>query len=81
MGWSVSSDHYVENFIKNILAMLMNHEHNLKVIVKYSFPQGYRPELETSLKIDQENTSYYQKLISIINLGVDLERANVVVEV
>ena len=41
MGWSILGIHYVKNNIKNIPSILIKHRHELKVILRYRFTQGY----------------------------------------
>ena len=77
-AWSLSSSQYVQAAIKNVEEYLK--KKNLKLPRASPFPPNSRPELDTSLELNSEDTSYYQCLIGVLRWIVELGRIDIVTE-
>ena len=63
VGWYMTGDHNVDNYIKNVSSILMKKRRELKESVQSIFTQGYHPDIYTSPDLEQENISYHQEII------------------
>ena len=88
-AWSMSSDSYVKEAIKNVKARLRRDglEYNKKLSdINYS-PQNpfsavnYRPELDTSHECSNEQVTLFQNLIGVLRWIVELGRIDIAFEV
>jgi hypothetical protein len=88
-AWSMSSDSYVKEAIKNVKARLKKDglEYNKKLSdINYS-PQNpfsavnYRPELDTSHGCSDEQVTLFQNLIGVLRWIVELGRIDIAFEV
>ena len=70
--WGLCSEQYVAEAIRNVEAELQAKK--LKLPSKTSTPlsSGYRPELDVSPLLNDEETNYYQNLIGILRWAVKL---------
>ena len=80
-SWSMSGDHYVEKAIQDVEQVLMSHGRELRANQKSPFDTGYRPEMDVSPELDDENFSYFQELIGVLRWAVELGRADIALEV
>ena len=55
-----SASQYVQNAVRNVEAYLEQKGMKLKANVKSSLMPGYRPELDISNELGDEESSYYQ---------------------
>ena len=79
--WYMSSDDYVVNAIKNVEGKLA--EANRQLCVKVSTPLtvGYRPELDMTQLLPDEQANYFQNLIGVLRWAVELGRIDIHVQV
>ena len=79
--WALSSNQYVKEAIKNLEAKLA--EDNLRLPGRCStpMPNKYRPELDTSPLLTDENINYYQSLVSILRWAIELGRIDIYVDI
>lgn len=80
--WSMSSEKYVKQAIKNVKEWL--EEHNLpplKAKAPSVFPSNYRPELDASSYCTPDLIHYYQQQIGVLRWAVELGRINICAEV
>ena len=75
------SDDYVANAIKNVEGKLA--EANRRLCVKVSTPMtvGYRPELDMTRLLSDEQANYYQNLIGVLRWAVELGQIDIHVQV
>ena len=75
------SDDYVANAIKNVEGKLA--EANRRLCVKVSTPMtvGYRPELDMTRLLSDEQANYYQNLIGVLRWAVELGQIDMHVQV
>ena len=65
-AWSFSSSQSVQNAVANVEAYLSKLGKSLPRKATALFTTGYRPEIETTAKLDPIEAAYYQSLIGII---------------
>ena len=66
--------------MKNVEEYLDKKDMKLKKGVKPPFTSSYRPEIDGSEELDDEDATYYQSLIGILRWIVELGRMDVGVE-
>jgi hypothetical protein len=77
--WYMSSDDYVKGAISNVETELDKVDRKLKN-AKHStsvLPHGYRPELDVSPELDDEQANYYQELVGVLRWAVELGRIDI----
>jgi hypothetical protein len=80
--WSMSSEKYVKEAIRNVQHWLEENNYKpLKTRAPSVFPSGYRPELDASDYCDEETANYYQQQIGVLRWAVELGRINICTEV
>ena len=79
--WYMSSDDYVADAIKNVEGKLA--EANRQLCVKVSTPMtaGYRPDLDMTRLLSDEQANYFQNLIGVLRWAVELGRIDIHVQV
>ena len=80
--WSMSSEKYVKEAIRNVQSWL--EEHNLPPLKSKAtsvLPTGYRPELDASDYCDEELAHYYMQQVGVLRWAVELGRINITAEV
>ena len=80
-AFTFSSSKYVQNAVANVESYLR--KKGLKLPSKASTPlsAGYRPEVDTSDELNDEDVAYYQSLIGILRWMVELGRIDLTCEV
>lgn len=80
-AFTFSSSKYVKGAVSNVEAYLQ--EKGLKFPSRVSTPLsiGYRPEVDTSDELDDEDAAYYQSLIGVLRWMVELGRIDITCEV
>jgi hypothetical protein len=78
--YSLSCAGYIKNALKNMSGHLS--KKGLKPLKRATspFPNSYRPELDTTPVLEDDNASYYQSLIGILRWIVDLGRCDLTCE-
>lgn len=78
--WSMSADDYLEECVKNVWLTLEMEGRKLKP-EKNPFPHAYRPELDVSDELDDDDTNRYQQLIGVLQWSIELGRLEFYLEV
>ena len=76
MAWSMSSAQYVKAAVGNVETNLAKRNLKLPKRASAPFPNDYRSELNISVELDLEKTSYYQSLIGILRWIVESGRTD-----
>jgi hypothetical protein len=80
--WSLSSEKYVKEAIRNVQNWLTDHNMRpLKARAPSVLPSGYRPELDATEYCDDELANYYQQQIGVLRWAVELGRINICAKV
>lgn len=79
--WAFGSSQYVQEAVKNVETWLARQNRSLPKKAEQPFKPGYRPEIDVSRELNQEEASYYQSLIGILRWIVELGRVDVNLEV
>jgi hypothetical protein len=80
--WSLSSEKYVKEAIRNVQNWLTDHNMKpLKTRAPSVLPSGYQPELDATDYCDDELANYYQQQIGVLRWAVELGRINICAEV
>ena len=80
-AWSFSSSQYIQEAVKNVEAYLEKRGERLIRKADTPLSSGYRPEVDTSDVLDDDESSYYQSLIGILRWAVELGRVDIDTEV
>ena len=81
-GWSFDGTKYITNAIANLEENIK--KKGLPPLPKKAltpFPSGYRPEIDTTDELNDEDTGWYQELIGILRWAVELGRIDIQYEV
>ena len=86
VAWYLSSDSYVKAAIENVERWLAKRDSEdmrnaLKTKVANSMPSGYKPELDVSPLLNDDDTSYYQQQIGVLRWMCELGRIDIQAEV
>jgi hypothetical protein len=79
--WFMSSDEYVAEAVKNVQTKLSEVNRSLKSKVSTPLAPSYRPELDVSALLSDEQANYFQNLIGILRWTVELGRIDIHVQV
>ena len=79
--WTMSSDTYVKEAIRNLDEWAMMENVAIKKYAKSPFPEKYRPETDVSPELDDEGASWYLSHIGILRWIVELGRIDIATEV
>lgn len=79
--WSIGSSKYIQAAIKNVEDYL--HERGMKLPIRADTPftSNYRPELDVTHELDSGGASYFQSMIGILRMVVELGRVDICLEV
>ena len=80
-AWAFSSSHYVVEAVNNVEAYLERKEKKLNAKAGAPISNRYRPEKEATDELRPVDAAYYQSLIGILRLMVELGRVNICVEI
>ena len=80
-AWSFSSSQYAQAVVQNVEQYLAKSNRKLAPSAKTPFTSNYRPEIDMTDELDDENAAYYQSLIGILRWMVELGRVDICVEV
>jgi hypothetical protein len=78
--WTVSAEKYVSASVKNVEEALMKKGQRLPSKCYSPLPDKYRPELDTSAELKADGVLYYQELIGVLRLAVELGRVDILLE-
>jgi hypothetical protein len=79
--WSMNSQHYIKEAIRCLEAELQKSGKMLIGKPKVPFQHGYRPELDTSPLLDDDQANYYASLIGVLRWAVELGRIDIHIHV
>ena len=80
VAWSMSSDSYVQASLDNVERWLQKRGDRLKTKAACVFPSSWKPELDVTDLLKDEDASYYQQ-IGVLSWMVELGRIDVFTEV
>jgi hypothetical protein len=80
-AWGISSDNYIKSAVREVDRTLEEIGKKLQ-IGKASTPMssGYRPELDATPLLNDDQTNYFQSLIGVLRWAVELGRIDIIVE-
>ena len=81
VAWAMSSSTYVDNAVKTVETWLQKRGQALKTKASCVFPSGWKPELDTTDLLTDEDASYYQQQIGVLRWMVELGRIDILTEV
>jgi hypothetical protein len=79
--WALTAENYLKEAIKNVQNWLEQRGKSLKNKATTVLPSGYRPELDVSNLLDDEDASYYMQQIGVLRWAVELARVDICCEV
>ena len=79
--WSMGSQTYVKESVKNVEAHLQKQHRELKSKVSSPLPINYSPELEATPLCDDDDVSKYHSRIGVLRWAVELGRIDICTEV
>ena len=71
-AWYLSSNTYLKSAIQNVEAWLSKRGDKLKTSTSCVFPSGWKPELDVTDLLNDEDASYYQQQIGVLRWAVEL---------
>ena len=80
-AWGLSSSQYTQAAVANVEKHLAKNNMKLPKKTRSPLSDGYRPELDTTPELGDEDASYYMSLIGILRWIVELNRIDIAVEV
>ena len=80
-AWSLSSSQYVQASVANVKKYLTKRDMRLPKKASSPLTDGYRPELDTTPKLNKSEASYYISLVGILRWIVELNRIDIAIEV
>ena len=80
-AWAFGSGQYVREAVQNVVTYLKKRGDVLGAKAPTPMSCGYRPEIDVTPELDQEDSAYYQSLIGIQRWIVELGRVDINVEV
>ena len=60
---SMSGENHVKKIVAKVEYKLINHGRQINAKQQSPFTTGYRPEMDTSPKLDDKNFNYFQEMI------------------
>ena len=79
--WSMSSNDYIKNAVKNLEETLALESMKLKGKADRPMPSDYRPEIDVSPLLSDELANRYQNLIGVLRWACELGRIDILLEV
>jgi hypothetical protein len=73
----MTAENYLKEAIKNVQNWLEQRGKSLKNKATTVLPSGYRPELDVSDLLDDEDASYYMQQIGVLRWAVELARVDI----
>ena len=81
-AWAMSSDTYIKAAIANVEGYLKARgEKQLKSKTSCALPSGWKPEIDVTDLLTDDDTGYYQSQIGVLRWAVELGRIDVATEV
>ena len=79
--WTMSTYEYIQAAIKNVQDKLSTMNMRLQKHAHTLMSSGYRPELDQSEELDENDTQYVQELIGILRWATEIGRVDILTEV
>jgi hypothetical protein len=79
--WAMSSEQYVKEAVANVELWLKERDAKLKTKAPSVLPSGYRPELDASPELDDDDAGYYASVIGVLVWAVEFGRIDIATEV
>lgn len=76
-AWYMSSDSYVKLAVQTVEDKLRKHDLQLSKKAEGPIQPTYRPELDVSALLDDEQANFYQELVGVLNWIVELGRIDI----
>ena len=80
-AWYMGSESYVKAAVDNVELWLKGRNEHLKTKASCVFPSGWKPELDTTDLLKDEDASYYQQQIGVLRWMCELGRIDILTEV
>lgn len=80
-SWAFSSTQYVQEAVNNVEQYLLKRGEKLLAKATAPMSKGYRPEIDMSEELGEDESSYYQSLIGVLRWIVELGRVDICTEV
>ena len=80
-AWYMSSESYAKAAIQNIELWLEKRKERLPTRTACVFPSQWKPELDVTPELNEEDASYYQQQIGVLRWMVELGRIDIATEV
>jgi hypothetical protein len=77
ISWSMSAERYLKEAIRNLKQDLLKINKRLPTNVPTPLSSGYRPELDMSAPLDDDFTTWFQKLVGILRWSIELGRIDI----
>jgi Reverse transcriptase (RNA-dependent DNA polymerase) len=77
--WTLGADKYVQNALNNVTSWLSDRGRKL-VPTKCVLPTGYRPEIDESPYVTEEEANFYSSQIGVLQWAVELCRVDIAME-
>ncbi len=81
VAWAMSSDSYIESAIQNVEIWLKQRGEHLKTRTACVFPSDWKPELDVTDLLEDEDASYFQQQIGVLRWMVELGRVDILTEI
>jgi hypothetical protein len=78
--WAMSSQQYVKEAISTVEVWLTARGSKLKTKAPSVLPAGYRPEMDVSTELDDDDANYYMSLMGMLVWAVELGRIDICCE-
>ena len=79
--WTMSGDKYVANLVADVKKKLEQAGRSLNAKQKSPFTIGYRPEMDTTPELGDDQVNYFQEIIGCLRWAIELGRADIALEV
>ena len=80
-AWYASSDSYCQAAVKNVEMWLEKRSKRLPTKQACVFPSNWKPEVDISDELDEEDANFYQQQIGVLRWMVELGRVDICTEV
>jgi hypothetical protein len=80
-AWAFGSSQYAHEAVNNVVNHLKKKGECLLCQVQTPLSYQYRPEIDVSPELDEDDASYYHSLVGVLRWIVELGRIDIDVEV
>lgn len=79
--WTMGSEQYVKDAVRNVKAWLEARGSSLKTRAPSVLPSGYRPELDATDYCNEDDAQFFMEQIGVLRWAVELGRIDIAAEV